>query len=345
MRHRRILVVATILLLTSTAVASAGTADDPEITDPQDVDGFPAIDILGGWAVAANGTVELHLEVASLDDGPSPVTSHIYTFSFLQGTSEYHARAVADFTGSGTSVTYELRNAQGQRIAELGGEYDTTDAEIGWHIPAKLIGDPGPNATLEHLRAEGRVEGSGSVTARDRAPDSGFGEVFAFPGGTGGSGSGSVGPGPQTGPDTGASALLPALLLLGGVAVVAGALYHRRSAGPVLELTCDAPDQEARPGQGTNFPLRVENGGRERVALDMETVEVPEGWVAFIPLPTLKLDPGEARELWMTLKAPADAVPGDEVQVRVVAREQGGQLSAEAVLRADVVEATPQTAV
>lgn len=348
------LAAAVLLVLLGATPALAGTADDPEFTDPEDVMGNGGIDLVAGWVQedAQAEALTFHLEVADLSSGPTALTSHTYRWSFRLGAAEHAARARADFSMSGTVWDFWLEDASGTRQASLDGTPDVGESRIRWTVPRDLVGDPAKNTTLADPWAEGVAVSTqtGSQTGRDRAPDMSFGRSYNLTegptsdGGTGNGGGGGDGDG-TGGPDGSAfpfAALADPAVLLGLVGLVAAAILLAffligRMGG--LEMVCDQPRRSTRPGQGTNFPLRIENRGRRPVKAALSAEDVPDDWVAFLPLPTLTLEGRSAKDLWITLKAPADAEPGDaaEVTVRAESRDAPGG-PAEVRVRADVVE-------
>lgn len=344
-----------LLAVLGATPALAGTADDPEFTDPEDVTGNGGIDLVAGWVQedAPAEALTFHLEVADLSSGPTALTSHTYRWSFRLDATEYAARARADFSMSGTVWDFWLEDASGTRQASLDGTPDVGESRIRWTVPRDLVGDPAQNTTLADPWAEGVAVSTqtGSQTGRDRAPDSGFGRSYNLThgssthGGTGNGGGGGNGDGDGTGgPDGSAfpfAALADPAVLAGLVGLVAAALllaFFLIGKMGGLEMVCDQARRTTRPGQGTNFPLRIENRGRHPVKAALTAHGVPDDWVAFLPLPTLTLEGRSAKDLWITLKAPADAAPGDaaDVTVRAESRDAPGG-PAEVRVRADVV--------
>lgn len=344
-------VVAFALLLP--AGVTAGSASDPEFVDPDDVATNAAVDIVAGWVEESGTTLRFHLEVGDLGQGPAPGTTHSYAWSFRLDQTAYAAVARVAFGATGSDVDYWLADAQGDRVASLAGTYDTDEARLSWEVPRDLLGAPARGTDVADPWGEAAALVGGQRTARDRAPDANFGRTYTLQegpdpaGGDGDGGGGGTG-GTDGGTGTGdASAGAPfgeagalGLGLLGLVAATVLLVWALRARAGGVALACEAPRQTTTAGRGTNFPLRVENRGRKPLTAELRTRDVPDGWVAFVPLPEVRLKPRQSRDLWVTLKAPADARPGQaaDVTVRAEAREAPGRAS-EVRMRADVVGA------
>lgn len=356
------------VFLVAVQAARAGSPDDPEIDDGADVAAATAVDVLRAWVEeeASGEAVLLHVDVEDLSAGPAPLTVHTYTWSFQMVPADdspatagsWQVTATVRTAASGTDVDYALRTGEGTRVATLAGTYDTEAGHLAWTVPRRLIGRPAAGDLLAdpHVVAEAARDDSDVVLAVDRAPDACCGRDYTFTVGTAGSGTGG-GSGTGTGGGTGTTggdgsgtdggdggSGAPASLLAGTVALVAmGALMayalHARRGG--VALVCPEPRQTAHPGQGTNFPLRVENRSKRPVTVDLRTEDVPDGWVAFVPLPELDLEAGQARELWVTLKAPADASAGDRADVGVTAMHRDDRRKRSEVSLTARVEAKP----
>lgn len=334
-----------ILFLLFAGAAQAGTADDPEIQDATDVDGFPEIDVTAGWVQLDDDRIVLHLQLRDLGDSTTPLTRSTYVWTLLHETTEYRVEGVIESQPMGSREAYHLLDANGDRIATLSGATDRGQDRIRWNVPLHLIGDPGPGASLEHLSVRTRVDSRDEVAARDTAPDEGFGDAFAFPaaGGDGGPSSGSNPPTTSSGPGTATIVGLGGLIL--AAAGVVGYLGLRRGRAR-LRLSCPDPTRQAAPGQGTNFPVRLENVGGDAVTIDVETDDVPEDWVAFVPLPTVELEAGEGRELWVTVKPPPQAETGQTVEIGLTARTRDHRIETQRIeLTTQVERSSPEAAV
>ncbi len=132
-------------------------------------------------------------------------------------------------------------------------------------------------------------------------------------GGAGGTGGDDGGPGLGT----------AGLVFLGAVAVltVLGALPWVQSRR-ALRVEAKEPLLGVEPGEGVSFPVEVENRGKEPDTVRFDMDGVPDGWSAFIAVPSLDLDAGEHRTLWVLVRSPPDARAGDVATVNVHAASE-----------------------
>lgn len=341
--------VASILLLGVAGAALAGTADDPEIEDPSGDAGDLAVDVTAGWVDNTTKRAIFTIQLEDLQD-PGVGETQYFCWTFWQGTNQYRAQARVSNEDplQGVVDEYMLVDAcgddQGDSLER--GEHDTDADRITIRVPRGSIGDPVPNATIEDHFIQTMVSGD-PADPSDRAPDGNeFGEAYVFPAGPtpGGDGNGPGGPNADGAPTVG-PAFLAGVGLLALVAV-GGGYYLYTHRGPRLTLDCPDPERVAHPGQGTNFPVRIENHGGEDVSAELEAVGVPEGWVAFVPLPTMELDAGEAKELWVTVKPPGEAEIGETVEIDLAARVRGDRSTTQEItMRTIVEESSPEAAV
>jgi hypothetical protein len=131
------------------------------------------------------------------------------------------------------------------------------------------------------------------------------------------------------------NALLLAIAAAAILIVVGVLLRGRRKSG--VSVTTDTTSQEVVPGRGASFPLVVTNlsGNKETVVLG--TSDVPAGWSAILPVERLELRGSESTTIWLTLKSPANARPGESIQVAFIATGTDGTAT-ETRLEASVVE-------
>lgn len=322
------------IMLVVPPAALAGSASDPEVSDGDDTAGHDGVDLVAGWVEETASTVRLNVQLVDLQTGPAPLTQHNYAFAFRVGQTGYAAVAQASFGAETPAVDYWLADAQGDRVATLTGTYDAEASVISWQVPRDLLGEPAEGTVVADTWAEAVAMLGGTQAARDRAPDAGFGQSYTLQlgpagsgGGTGGDGSGA-GDGPGAPTDGGSSNLI-AVGLVGVVAATGVIAWAVRARAGGVRLTCEMARRSTRAGQETTFPLRVKNRGRRPVTAQIRAGEVPKGWSAFVPLPSVKLDPGQSKDLWVSLRAPRDAAPGDAVDVAVQAQAKGasGQTS------------------
>jgi len=104
-------------------------------------------------------------------------------------------------------------------------------------------------------------------------------------------------------------------------------------------LLCPEPLKFVRPGRGASFPIEVKNGADEPARLALAVAAVPEGWSAFLPLPEIQLAPKETRSLWLMVRAPETAKPGEAVDVELTATDAADPRRTKRVrVRAEVSE-------
>lgn len=120
-------------------------------------------------------------------------------------------------------------------------------------------------------------------------------------------------------PDAALYVALAAILGLFGVIL----LTRRRGTAGIV-VSCPEPAKEVLPNRGTSFPIRVRNEGRSRDIVTLTTSPVPRGWDTFLPLVDIPLEPREEQTVWLSVKSPSDARPGDHVVVKVIARSTSG---------------------
>lgn len=144
----------------------------------------------------------------------------------------------------------------------------------------------------------------------------------------------------------------PVEYLVAGVVVVAVAVALAvllRKRRPALGADCPEPLKMLRAGRGTSFPIDIRNPGGDAVTAQFEVGPVPEGWSAFMPLPEVQLAPKESRSLWLMVRAPASAAPGEtadvEVRLRDAARpESMATVKVRAEVNPDATDSPPRTA-
>ncbi|MDX1610790.1 MAG: hypothetical protein R3185_00375 [Candidatus Thermoplasmatota archaeon] len=135
---------------------------------------------------------------------------------------------------------------------------------------------------------------------------------------------------PGASPADGGDTLWPWALF--GVIVVGTAVaipvYYRRGRANV-EAFCEDPEREVVAGRGTSFPVVLRNKAGEAAHVSLDVADVKEGWSALTTLPDLELGPKESRTLYMMVRAPDTAKPGDLCVVKLHVTPEGG--SAEVV--------------
>lgn len=132
-------------------------------------------------------------------------------------------------------------------------------------------------------------------------------------------------------------------LILGALAIlVAIILISRKRTTHGVTLVCTESAKEVHPGRGTSFPIRIRNEGSERDIVALHVSEPPAGWDTFLPLADLPLDAGEEQTVWLSVRSPAEATPGQHVTVRVTARS-GGPGGEQAAIDTHTRVAGPET--
>jgi hypothetical protein len=124
--------------------------------------------------------------------------------------------------------------------------------------------------------------------------------------------------------------LLGAAVLL----LVAGAVLVERRRG-ALGLESSAPSQAVVAGRGASFPIEVHNGTKADDRVQLSLVGLPPDWHAVVPLNEIDLRADERTRMWVTVRAPPDAVSGQVVNFALRARPmRSGHRDAELPLQA-----------
>lgn len=126
------------------------------------------------------------------------------------------------------------------------------------------------------------------------------------------------------------------LLAAAGGTFLLGVVLVRKKRGGFTVHT-DTPVQEVLPGRGASFPVEITNDSGAKRTLALGTSDVPPGWSAILPLERLELGGNESSTVWLTLKAPTTARPGEHVQASLVTTDADGN-TAEVLVEALVVE-------
>jgi hypothetical protein len=126
--------------------------------------------------------------------------------------------------------------------------------------------------------------------------------------------------------------------LLGAAVIllVAGVVLVERKRGS-LDLASDAPSQSIAAGRGTSFPIRLANEAKNDDRVNLGVVNLPPDWTAIVPLSELELRGGERTQMWITLRAPPEAVPGQSLTFGLRARSTRSSRSADLPLHVTVV--------
>jgi hypothetical protein len=111
------------------------------------------------------------------------------------------------------------------------------------------------------------------------------------------------------------------VLVAGAVVGVPVAYQARRSR---VEATVEESEKDVVAGRGTSFPVTLKNKGKEAIPVNLEVVDVQEGWSALTTLPDLELGARETRTVYMMVRAPPDAKPGDLCVAKLQVTPEGG---------------------
>lgn len=126
--------------------------------------------------------------------------------------------------------------------------------------------------------------------------------------------------------------------LLGAAVIllVAGVVLVERKRG-ALSLASDAPTQSIQAGRGTSFPIRIVNESRNDDRVSLSVANLPPDWTAIVPLTDLDLRGGERTQMWITLRSPPEALPGQSLTFAMRARSARGQRASDLPLNVTVV--------
>jgi uncharacterized protein (DUF58 family) len=110
--------------------------------------------------------------------------------------------------------------------------------------------------------------------------------------------------------------------LVAGTVVGVPVYYQRRS--PSLDVECDESEGEVQPGRGTSYPIRLTNDSSENLDVKLQVTDVQQNWSALTTLPELELGPEESRTVYMMVRAPEEAKPGDLCVAKLGVTPAGG---------------------
>lgn len=125
------------------------------------------------------------------------------------------------------------------------------------------------------------------------------------------------------------------LAAAGGIFVLGVVLVRRKKGG--FSVRSDSPVQEVLPGRGASFPIEISNESGTKRSLSLSASAVPPGWSAILPLERLELGGNESSTVWLTLKAPPTARPGEHIQASLVTTDADGN-TVDVLVEAVVVE-------
>jgi hypothetical protein len=117
---------------------------------------------------------------------------------------------------------------------------------------------------------------------------------------------------------------------------VVGVPVAYRTRGARIDVSCEDSEREVSPGRGTSYPITIENKGSDAVAVELEVTDVQEGWSALTTLPNLELGADEDRTVYMMVRAPEEAKPGDLCVAKLgVTPEDGSAKEVKTLTRVD----------
>ncbi|MFA5942851.1 MAG: NEW3 domain-containing protein [Candidatus Thermoplasmatota archaeon] len=109
------------------------------------------------------------------------------------------------------------------------------------------------------------------------------------------------------------------VLLLLVAAVLVAVILTVSARRALVRLASDTRELSVVPGGKVAFPFRIEGLARDTDTVLLAVSAVQEGWAAFLPVPELVLEPGQAQELSLVIIAPHDAAQGTRQAVLVTA--------------------------
>jgi hypothetical protein len=162
-----------ILLLVALAIAalaaSAGTVDDPEVSDGSgDSGGRDSHDIIKAWVEEeSNTTITLRLKLTALDtisprDDWLTLPTTTYEYYFTVSKKDYCARATVPVHGPFAALAsfglYEVTygnsdNLSYDSVGSPGGTYMVNEASLEWIVAKGDIGSPSQGEQLTHMWA------------------------------------------------------------------------------------------------------------------------------------------------------------------------------------------------
>lgn len=131
---------------------------------------------------------------------------------------------------------------------------------------------------------------------------------------------------------------VPWPIVLGAFAVLAAgvAILGVRRLRRGVALSSPVPVRPVAPGKSVKFTYVVENRRGKPQSFRVLHEGLPEGWGLHLALPQVELEPGEEKQLWAILKAPAQASLGQEVPVTLRLVDAEGREATRGTLHARV---------
>ncbi len=111
-------------------------------------------------------------------------------------------------------------------------------------------------------------------------------------------------------------------VIVAGAVVGVPVAYQRR--GPRIDATVEESEKDVVAGRGTSFPVTLKNKSSDPAPVRLEVVDVQEGWSALTTLPDLELGGKETRTVYLMVRAPPEAKPGDLCVAKLAVKPEGG---------------------
>lgn len=163
------LLIVSIALVVSALAVSAGTQEDPEVTDPSgDAGGRESHDLIKAWVHDEdNETLTFRMELTALDaisprDDWLTLPTTIYEYYFTIKSKDYALRATVPVHGPFAAlanfnlyaVTYgEADNMTYEAVGSVTGNYYYNDASIQWVVDKSNIENPTQGDLVSHMWA------------------------------------------------------------------------------------------------------------------------------------------------------------------------------------------------
>jgi uncharacterized membrane protein len=269
----------------------------------------------------------LALAAPALAQGPSP--SPVVTVAFADEEGRVSLDDGGLFQATVTNAGSGGTPLDAQNVGEV--TLAVTGAPDGWIVsvtPASFDLAPGESKAVEvqvSLEANSQAGAAEvTLTATMSSPLEGLDPILG-PGGASqtSTGSDSI---QLTRDDSATRKVLEAvgpwiygilLLLVAAVLVaVAISLSSRRS---LVRLSSDTRELTLPPGGRVAFPFQIEGLAKQDDAVLLQVSAVQEGWAAFLPVPEVRLAPGQIQEMTLVVIAPRNAGDGARQAVLVSA--------------------------
>lgn len=266
----------------------------------------PGIATLAGGQLPTQGSCQLTLEASEANPG-------------ARGFEAEESRAFTYVISNPSQVVDARGELQIQRDPPPNWHWSTATRTIT--VPAgetnestiriTYLGGGGPDAELAVQVTDVRCSTGGFSSPSEGQPSEALGMVLTHA---------ATPPGQA---DDG----LPWAWIVFGVIVagtVVGVPLVYRGRGARIEASVEESEKDVIAGRGTSFPVTLKNLSKDPVPVKLEVAEVQEGWSALTTLPDLEMGPRETRTVYMMVRAPAEAKPGDLCVAKLNVKPEGG---------------------